>query len=73
MIAAIPARYPTRTGRDRRSASAPSRNTQPKMQNPKTRIASAAAEELASAPDPARDASAAAVISAVVDSGPTES
>ena len=47
MIAAIPARYPTRTGRDRRSASAPSRNTQPKMQNPKTRIASAAAEELA--------------------------
>ena len=40
---AMPARWPTRTWRDSGSASAPSRNSQPRTQKPATSSASAGA------------------------------
>ena len=71
MVKAMPARYPTSTGRDSRSASAPSRSTQPTRQQTPTISASAAASGTRSSPTATSDPSAVAVISDVVDSGPT--
>ena len=67
MSAAIPARYPTSTGRDSRSARAPSLNTQPRSEKPATSSARAAVRSttLAPGPAPVTDARAAAVIKAV--------
>ena len=73
IVNAMPARYPTSTGRDNRSARAPSRRTQPTRQQRPTMSASAAASGTRSSPAATSDPSAVAVISAVVDSGPTES
>ena len=73
IVNAMPARYPTSTGLDNRSARAPSRRTQPIRQQTPTISASAAASATRSSPAATSDPSAVAVISAVVDSGPTES
>jgi len=75
MSSAIPVRYPVRTGRESRLARNPRRATQPTRHTMPTAAASTAATS-ACRPGPAAPASAptaAAVMSAVVDSGPTES
>ena len=61
------------TGRDSRSASAASRAIQPIRQKPATTNASAEAIAAGLVAAVVTEPSAAAVISAVVDSGPTDS
>src|SRR6266545_2214514 len=74
MIMATPARYPTRIGLDSRSATNPSRVAKASRHISPTTTASAAARAAyrAGCP-PASGATTTAVISAVVDSGPTDS
>jgi hypothetical protein len=74
IVTATPAMYPTRIGRDSRSATNPRRAAEAARHSPPTTTARAAASPAYRAGSPAASgATAAAVIRAVVDSGPTDS
>lgn len=73
MISATPARYPISTGRESRSATKPSRAAQATTHISPTATASAeASTAYRSGSPPASGPTTVAVISAVVDSGPTD-
>lgn len=74
MMRATPAMYPISTGRESRSATKPSRRAQAAVHSSPTTTASAAASTAYRAGSAAASGpTAAAVMSAVVDSGPTDS